>query len=172
MIPFICLVKDNDISTPSPSPTVPSPNTCPNSSPCPSGWTYIETFKSCYKLIYTVNGASGDENCRVANANLASIHSPEQNQIVYELTKTGVNDLQAWILFGGQRTGPGVDDWKWSDGSPWNYTNWAPGEPNSGDSHCVRIYADVTNPAITAKWDDWSCDRAYRAALCQQPAKF
>ncbi|CAJ0926185.1 unnamed protein product, partial [Mesorhabditis belari] len=80
-----------------------------------------------------------------------------------ELTKTGVNDLQAWILFGGQRTGPGVDDWKWSDGSPWNYTNWAPGEPNSGDSHCVRIYADVTNPAMTAKWDDWpSVDFAYK----------
>ena len=35
--------------------------------------------------------------------------------------------------------GPGADDWYWSDGRPWTYTNWGPGEPNNWDAGENRV---------------------------------
>ena len=50
--------------------------------------------------------------------------------------------LGGWLLDG---------TWSWSDGTPWDYENWAPGEP-SGDGNCLEIrYEDGT-------WNDLRCD--------------
>ena len=37
------------------------------------------------------------------------------------------------------KVGPGAEDWYWSDGRPWTYTNWGPGEPNNWDGGENRV---------------------------------
>ena len=34
--------------------------------------------------------------------------------------------------------------WVWGDASPWNYANWAEGEPNSSNENCVELKKDLS----------------------------
>ncbi len=61
------------------------------------------------------------------NAHLATIGSPEENSFIFNL---GVEDHPYW-LGGYQDDGTAPDQgWNWVTGESWNYTDWAPGEPN------------------------------------------
>ena len=46
----------------------------------------------------------------------------------------------------------GGQGWSWSDGTPWDYENWAPGEP-SGDGDCLE-----GRPDSDGKWNDRGCN--------------
>jgi Ran GTPase-activating protein (RanGAP) involved in mRNA processing and transport/GTPase SAR1 family protein len=69
---------------------------------------------------------------------LASIHSMEEHEHVKNLAKG-----EFWI--GGRRieshkgNDPGSEHWKWADGSPWDFTLWAPGEPNNCGNQKNRV---------------------------------
>ena len=83
---------------------------------------------------------------RLANCcggHLASIHSNREH------CAAATCALYGWAWIGGRRTaagyedlgdygcfdspGPrGADSWEWSDGTPWDYTNFMCGEPNNG----------------------------------------
>ena len=41
-----------------------------------------------------------------------------------------------WI--GLSRSG-NLDNWKWSDGTPFSYSNWDEGQPNNKDHHCTWV---------------------------------
>merc|ERR1719203_2602279 len=53
------------------------------------------------------------------------------------------------------------DDWAWSDGNGWSYTNWAPGEPNDwGNAEdCVQMYSK-------GMWNDNRCSGSRQRPLC------
>ena len=51
--------------------------------------------------------------------------------------------------------------WHWSDGTPWHYRSWIPGEPNNPNQKCVTIF--LRN---NTRWDDESC-RWSRSFFCQ-----
>ena len=93
----------------------------------------------------------------------ASGHSADDNSILRRLTSDsdhvwiGLNDIEDEGSF------------QWTDGSPVNYTNWAPGQPdNLNDSDCVFLLPDGT-------WDDGQCEwRASgntpaKAYVCETP---
>lgn len=64
-------------------------------------------------------------------SNLASITSAEENDFVQKLLVTTSAADAAWI--GGIQDLPGTapdEGWRWTDGSTFGFTNWAPGEPN------------------------------------------
>ncbi|XP_028370845.1 proteoglycan 3-like [Phyllostomus discolor] len=69
--------------------------------------------------------------------NLASIHNRRTNTRLQRLT-SGINQGQVWI-------GGVVRGWLfwrrylWIDGSCWNYTNWAAGQPTWGLGHCIAL---------------------------------
>ena len=58
---------------------------------------------------------------------LATITSEEENTFVFNL---GIENRPIW-LGGYQDDGAApAEGWHWVTGEEWNYTNWAPGEPN------------------------------------------
>ncbi|XP_053515028.1 proteoglycan 3-like [Artibeus jamaicensis] len=65
--------------------------------------------------------------------NLVSIHSYCSNYHLQCMAR-GVNGGQVWI--GGKVCGSGP---YWLDGSCWNYSNWAAGQPNCGDGSCILL---------------------------------
>ena len=71
-------------------------------------------------------------------ADLASIHGPEENQFVTDLS----DGKRFWL---GGKLG-----WSWSDGTPWDYQNWEPGQPSGGE--------DCLNMEQTRKWNDRGCN--------------
>ncbi|XP_036883704.1 proteoglycan 3, partial [Sturnira hondurensis] len=64
---------------------------------------------------------------------LVSIHSYCTNNQLRCLA-SGVNGGQVWI--GGKVSGSSP---YWLDGSCWNYSNWAPGQPACGDGSCILL---------------------------------
>ena len=94
-----------------------------------------------------------NERARAMGGHIASITSAEENEQITRIS----GGAPVWI--GGIRkgnryrgkpiadrkrgeigeVGPGADDWYWSDGRPWTYTNWGPGEPNNWDSGENRV---------------------------------
>ena len=64
-------------------------------------------------------------------------------------------------MLGGQRTGPGRDDWKWLDGTEWKFTKWNPRQPDNagGRETVLQCYAH-------GNWNDinpgWRCRAVYK----------
>ncbi|CAJ0927904.1 unnamed protein product, partial [Mesorhabditis belari] len=153
-------------------------------SPCPNEWIYAETVANCYKLIYMVNLSTGESMCKSLGGSLTSIHSAEENRIVNEISRIGDNVTKGvyFPLIGGKRIGRGAQDWMWLDGTPWDYTNWAAGEPNHGwiewgnyIEDCLMIYSDlyeyweIPNPQQELhKWNDVPCSEVRRVAVCKR----
>ena len=71
-----------------------------------------------------------------------------EGYVVDELKRRGLNG----VWFGGNDIEE-EDVWKWTDRTPWEFTNWGPYSPNNeyGDQDCLQ-YDD-----IEWKWDDDFC---------------
>ncbi|KAM9220395.1 proteoglycan 3-like [Dugong dugon] len=74
---------------------------------------------------------------RCYRGNLSSIHNYSSNYHIY-LAVRRINQSQVWI--GGIiRRGYGCRRFRWTDGSCWNFTYWARGQPRNGRGHCVAL---------------------------------
>lgn len=61
--------------------------------------------------------------------------------------------------------------WRWITGEPWNYTNWAAGEPNDdpgqpGEEECLHPSPDEEQ---SPKWNDIACDRRIGGYFVEYP---
>uniref|UniRef100_A0A8C6UFQ1 C-type lectin domain-containing protein n=1 Tax=Neogobius melanostomus TaxID=47308 RepID=A0A8C6UFQ1_9GOBI len=110
---------------------------------CPEGWTLFGT--RCFKFFFSQSTwTESEKSCQSLGANLASIHSAEENAFVVELIRgadvEGVVNEFTWI--GGQDA---VKEkvWMWSDGSVWDYAIWGRGQPDNwrGKDHFTVIYS-------------------------------
>ncbi|XP_013881397.1 galactose-specific lectin nattectin [Austrofundulus limnaeus] len=104
---------------------------------CPAGWTLYE--EKCYMFMETATyWANAEMICNVSDAHLTSIHGPDEYSFIRGLINeaTGENTT-TWV---GGTNGEG-DYWTWSDGSPFNFTNWGPEEPDNVDEYeyCMEI---------------------------------
>merc|ERR1719210_886085 len=109
----------------------------PRSEACPADWSQFGG--RCYKFVKeTKVWSEARDDCLSQQADLASIHSSEENQFVNELG----DGRRFWL---GGKFG-----WSWSDGTPWDYQNWEPGQPSGGE--------DCLNMEQTRKWNDRSCN--------------
>ena len=92
--------------------------------------------------------------CQQENGNLASITSDAINQYVVEgMNSRGLSNT--WM------GGNDIDEegaWKWTDGSPFEFTFWHSGEPNNwgGNQHCMNQWKHGQG----IKWDDRRCSNS------------
>ncbi|CAJ0563912.1 unnamed protein product, partial [Mesorhabditis spiculigera] len=133
---------------------------------CDDEWLYSSKLKSCYKLIGDFNGFTWEtarNDCMSLGSDLASIHSAEEHRVVVGLADTYVQLMADGVMFtkaatwiGGRRTGPNRTDFAWSNGSPFDFTNWAGGQPDNygGDQNYVQIITTVV-PGHFAPTDVW-----------------
>ncbi|XP_041091572.1 lectin-like [Polyodon spathula] len=136
---------------------VPGPLPAEENEPCD-----IEALSNCTKIgswcyqyfpgplsFYSANEFCRNRGC---GGRLASIHSYKENKLVFKLVRKGSPSLQrAWI--GGLRF-PKSNLFIWTDGTKWDYTNWAPGQPDNwhNDEDCVHF--TQCHPSL---WNDLSC---------------
>ena len=97
--------------------------------------------------------------CQYSNINptstLVSIPDNTTNDYLTTLTKE-----TSWT--GGYKNSEG--DWGWTDGSPWTFTKWAPGEPN--DDGGREDFVEINFQKI-GLWNDDPDVKFPKGALCQ-----
>ncbi|XP_055131533.1 pulmonary surfactant-associated protein A1-like isoform X5 [Symphalangus syndactylus] len=110
--------------------------------------------------VFSTNGQSVtfdaiQEACARAGGRIAVPRSPEENEAIASFVKK--YNTYAYV---GLTEGPRPGDFRYSDGTPVNYTNWYPGEPaGRGKEQCVEMYTD-------GQWNDRNCLQ-YRLTICE-----
>ncbi|XP_050789533.1 snaclec alboaggregin-A subunit alpha-like [Gopherus flavomarginatus] len=72
-------------------------------------------------------------DCRdlAEGAHLASVHSAEENDFIYQLMGTPHNyEKKEAYWLGGRRDSQGEGSWRWTDGSAWHYHNFRDSKPD------------------------------------------
>ena len=106
-------------------------------SDCPDTWMIFNGRCYGHPQDKRLNWEAAELYCKewLPGAHLASVHSQEEQQFI-------VDNFPEDIWLGGQ--GHKDSNWEWSDGTPFDYTAWYPGEPNShgGDKVCIMMDYD------------------------------
>ncbi|XP_036444603.1 galactose-specific lectin nattectin-like [Colossoma macropomum] len=102
-----------------------------------------------------------EKTCVRNNAHLASVHDESEDDFIKRLIHAHASqDVPTWL--GGYNSKTARDRWYWTDGSHFDYADWAPGEPN-GSGRCLQ-----TN--FQGAWDDLVCSYN-RHFVCARKAK-
>ena len=111
-----------------------TPNAIPLGNPIP-GFTYGGTFNGHYYYIYNTptTWTAGELICRQNGGYLVCINDINENTFVSNLTNNNI-----WI---GMFRDPTTCQFRWLDCMNITFTNWRPGEPNSGP--CGEPYVQI-----------------------------
>ena len=96
---------------------------------CIAGWVHSDENGNCYRYMDTkLSWNDAMKSCQsfngINNGNLASIPDEATNNFLKRFGAT----KPKWI--GGHYFNTG-GEWKWSDGTPWSYTNWGSNFPKN-----------------------------------------
>ena len=104
----------------------------------------------CYIWVSTATSwQTAEDTCVEWGGHLASIHSDLENYAV-----NSIRDLNDWTWIGLSDTATdGV--YVWTDGTHFDYSKFAPGEPNGGQGgeSCFHLFDN------RATWNDYHCNR-------------
>uniref|UniRef100_A0A672SME5 Phospholipase A2 receptor 1 n=1 Tax=Sinocyclocheilus grahami TaxID=75366 RepID=A0A672SME5_SINGR len=124
---------------------------------CPDGWLDHNGF--CYRCVEEKSSwDSSSSACKALEAELVSIHSLSQQELLLKLLSNGSNS-KVWI---GLHKEAKLSTVQWSDGSPVTFTSWYSQEP----SHC---HGDK-QICVTADWKVRSevGDQINKASTCPE----
>ena len=133
-------------------------------------WTYLEHTGLFYRYFESPQRWTDALcSCQASappgyTGNLASVLDNTTNNFVTNLIGPNV----AW-LGGFQNSSRADEPWRWSDGSAWDYENWAEGEPNNQLWNNVREdYLEIWGEQ-KGQWNDCNneCARANSGYVCQ-----
>uniref|UniRef100_A0A914QNQ4 C-type lectin domain-containing protein n=1 Tax=Panagrolaimus davidi TaxID=227884 RepID=A0A914QNQ4_9BILA len=107
-------------------------------------WTYFKGTGYYYKIFnISTTWENAEKICVQANSHLISIHSSEELTFATEFvspfsTNACLWRAQTWI---GMFTINNNQNWLWTDGTAFDYSKWAPYEPdNPGGQNCGNIW--------------------------------
>eukprot|EP00058_Branchiostoma_floridae_P001973 XP_002587461.1 hypothetical protein BRAFLDRAFT_100142 [Branchiostoma floridae] len=155
-----------------------------SASQCQSGWERYNNH--CYKPMPDyADWSTASSRCKQQGASLASIKDSDENTFIATfggIMKARDKTFRAipsfWLGLHKES-----EQWKWTDGSRVDYTNWAPGEPNNsmiisvfqGEECGTMYYKTGTNriwcglrPRRPGQWNDESCSSS-RRYICKKP---
>lgn len=138
---FTCTTSTSPATTSESPPTT----TSPTIETCPEDWKVFGS--KCFKMFRTdKHWDNAQKACETKGGNLTSLHSPEHQTFV----NANFPKEHFWIGATDEKT---EDEWVWSDGTLWDYTNWCSGEPNNSyGEDCVHY--DMNRKC----WNDGDCD--------------
>ncbi|XP_048579857.1 uncharacterized protein LOC5521688 isoform X1 [Nematostella vectensis] len=134
---------------------------------CPAGWQRSPDGNACYGLtLDKKTWPDARDSCRAQGAELASIHTGWESALVTSLLVTSWDAGDVWI---------GLTDtnqrgiYRWTDGSPVDWTNWWNGEPNDRGvtGSCVRATLTVSS-RDWMYWVDSNCTSTPYAFVCKK----
>uniref|UniRef100_G3N750 C-type lectin domain-containing protein n=1 Tax=Gasterosteus aculeatus aculeatus TaxID=481459 RepID=G3N750_GASAC len=118
---------------------------------CSHGWTRYNG--RCFRFIpREMTWGKAEKNCLSLGGHLASVHSVlEYHDIQKAIISSSFHHPSTWI---GGSDAQEENQWIWSDGTRFDYTNWANGEPNNlrGHQNCIQM-----NFGDAKAWDDVQC---------------
>ena len=127
---------------------------------CPAGWSRHNS--SCYLIpAVTATWFEATTVCAAIDgrARLASVHL-DNHQFVEALVADS-DTRYVWV--GGVQLRQGSATWAWQDGTAVDYTNWAQGQPNPSQEHCLALQGPRSEyDARTGEW--------HNGSSCSQPA--
>ena len=89
----------------------------------------------CYKYVnQNVAFFLAEQDCVSVGGHLASIENGLENALIAETASSQFTSSDYWI-------GANLllsSNWSWTDNTPFTYSNWAPGEPNSANQ-CATV---------------------------------
>lgn len=121
---------------------------------CPDGFSFFANNGKCYKVFEEKQGAvSAALECFKHGATMASFHSQDETDFVANLAGRAV----LIGLFSHD-----MKNFSWIDGSPLDYTAWAPDEPSvdKKGENCVVLFGPEykENEEWRYKWNNLPCD--------------
>ncbi|XP_061566068.1 ladderlectin [Cololabis saira] len=126
------------------------PPDCGNDGGCPSGWSSFG--HQCFQFIDAPKTwAEAEFYCQFDRANLASVHSYEENHFIQSLTRGDTHHFpQTWI---GGSDAVRQEFWMWTDGSEFHYENWGSDDSSGKTERCLKM-----NYQYDLKWGAASCN--------------
>ncbi|XP_072020213.1 macrophage mannose receptor 1-like [Amphiura filiformis] len=135
--------NDMDCVVPYTTPAPPTPSPYP---PCPSNSEWMLRGDYCYYYSAEIDDRRGwveaNSYCMDNGGYLASVHADGENDFLTDITLRKYDYHSHWI---GLRTYAANGKYSWSDGTPLDYINWSPGEPNdfNGEEECAEFYVYI-----------------------------
>ena len=101
-----------------------------------SGTTDDEQGKIGLLSQWTMEGWD-EQYCKQSDGHLASITSEEIHNYLY--SKVDWDHHEKWFWVGGTDQEK-ENNWRWTDGSPWTFTEWGENQPDKGsEENCLQI---------------------------------
>uniref|UniRef100_A0A914PJ01 C-type lectin domain-containing protein n=1 Tax=Panagrolaimus davidi TaxID=227884 RepID=A0A914PJ01_9BILA len=108
---------------------------------CDDFWKYSNETGYCYESYPNGNLSSAEKTCKKVGAHLVSIHSKAENDFTgswFHIDGPFHRRLYNWIGLYRQNKS---SEWKWTDGTPFDYANWGADSPRP-DQNCVTQISD------------------------------
>ncbi|KAI6185532.1 Macrophage mannose receptor 1-like [Aphelenchoides besseyi] len=147
--------------------------------PCPSrDWHYRKQNNKCYYVAKSSGWLNDKLASEFMGAELASIHSKEEGysikNYVFNAAETkGKHDVTIGLYESFAKNGSRV--WRWTDGSPLDFTNWDKGWPKKASGNELRCGVFFTNTKSSSKkgmWHHVSCNSIQAQAVWSRDADF
>uniref|UniRef100_A0A3Q1GKV4 Type-2 ice-structuring protein-like n=1 Tax=Acanthochromis polyacanthus TaxID=80966 RepID=A0A3Q1GKV4_9TELE len=129
------------------------------SAACSGGWS--EFNGRCFRYVpKAMKWATAEKNCQALGGHLASVRDATEYSVIQKLILTASYGHNPTWIGGSDAQQEGT--FLWTDGTPFHYTSWCPGEPNNNmwNQHCIQM-----NYGNSKCWDDQKC-WVYLPSVC------
>ena len=137
-----------------------------NAMECITGWTYYPHTGLCYRhyTAWKLYWEQARTFCRSSGpgGDLASVPDLATNRFLAALAPS-----YAWI---GATDGGPEGGWRWSDGSPWTFTNWSPSRVPGPGRGVRRQHYGAINWLSPGVWNQGDTARWQQNFICQYVA--